>query len=62
MPKSKHFILSERIIIEHMIKDSFSFKAIARELDHDCTSISKEIKHHIIFKKTGTIHGIQLPL
>jgi len=54
MPKSKHFILSERIIIEHMIKDSFSFKAIARELDHDCTSISKEIKHHIILKKTGT--------
>ena len=56
MTKSKHFTLSERIAIEHMIKDSFSFKAIARELSRDCTSISKEIKHHITLKKTGT-HG-----
>jgi IS30 family transposase len=36
-----------------MIKDSFSFKAIARELGRDCTSISKEIKHHITLKRTG---------
>ncbi|WP_367114847.1 helix-turn-helix domain-containing protein [Clostridium sp.] len=54
MPKSKHFTLSERITIEHMIKDSFSFKAIARELGRDCTSISKETKHHITLKKTGS--------
>lgn len=54
MPKSKHFNLIERIAIEQMIKDSFSFKAIARELGRDCTSISKEIKHHITIKKTGT--------
>jgi len=54
MPKSKHLILSERIIIEHMIRDSFSFKVIARELGRDCTSISKEIRYHIILKKTGS--------
>ena len=54
MPKSKHFTLSERFTIEHMIKNSCSFKAIARELGRDCTSISKEIKHHIISKKTGS--------
>ena len=53
MTKSKHLILSERIDIEHMIRDSFSFKAIARELSRDCTSISKEIRHHITLKKTG---------
>ncbi|MBU3179730.1 helix-turn-helix domain-containing protein, partial [Clostridium psychrophilum] len=53
MPKSKHFNLSERFVIEHMIRDSFSFKAIAKELCHDCTSISKEIRHHIALKKTG---------
>jgi IS30 family transposase len=50
MPKSKHFTLSERITIEHMLKNSFSFKAIAKELGRDCTSISKEIKHHINLK------------
>jgi len=54
MPKSKHFTLSERITIEHMIRDSFSFKAIAVELGRDCTSISKEIKHHITLKRTGS--------
>lgn len=37
-----------------MLKESFSFKAIARELSRDCTTISKEIKHHITIKKTGS--------
>lgn len=37
-----------------MLKDSFSFKAIARELSRDCTTVSKEIKHHITVKKTGS--------
>ncbi|MBM7616122.1 helix-turn-helix domain-containing protein [Alkaliphilus hydrothermalis] len=54
MAKFKHFTLDERVSIEHMLKDSFSFKAIARELHRDCTSISKEIKKHIILKKTGS--------
>ena len=54
MSKFKHFTLNERMIIEHMLRDSFSFKAIARELNKDCTSISKEVRNHIIFKKTGS--------
>ena len=39
------------IVIEHMIRDSFLFKVIVRKLDRDCTSISKEIRHHIILKR-----------
>lgn len=54
MPRFKHLILDERISIEQMLKDSHSFKSIARELERDCTSISKEIKNHIIFKRTGS--------
>lgn len=50
----KHFTLNERITIEHLLKDSFSFKAIGRELNKDCTSIAKEIKNHIIFKRSGS--------
>jgi IS30 family transposase len=53
MANFKHFTLSERINIEYYLKDSLSFKAIGRKLDRDCTSISKEIKKHIITKKTG---------
>lgn len=53
MSKFKHFDLSERITIEHSLKSSLSFKAIGRILDRDCTSISKEVKKHIILKKVG---------
>lgn len=53
MPKSKHLTLSERITIEKSLKDSMSFKAIARLLDRDCTSIAKEVKKHIVHKKVG---------
>jgi transposase, IS30 family len=54
MSKFKHLILSERIVIERMLKDSCSFKAIGRELSKDCTSISKEVRNHFIVKKTGS--------
>ncbi|NLK27734.1 MAG: IS30 family transposase [Clostridiales bacterium] len=54
MPKYKHLSLDERITIEKMLKSSYSFKAIGRELGRDCTSISKEVRNHIIFRKTGS--------
>ena len=54
MSKYKHLSLSERITIEQMLKASFSFKVIGNELGKDCTSISKEVRNHIIFRKTGS--------
>lgn len=54
MSKFKHFTLSERITLEHMLKDACSFKAIGRELNKDCTSISKEVRNHLIFKRKGS--------
>lgn len=53
MPKQKHLTLSERVTIQSMLKQSSSFKAIARELDKDCTTIAKEVRNHMIFQKTG---------
>jgi IS30 family transposase len=53
MPKSKHLTLSERITIEKSLNDSMSFKAIARLLVRDCTSIAKEVKKHIVHRKAG---------
>jgi len=53
MSNYKHFTLSERIEIEHSLKDSLSFKAIAKNLNKDCSTISKEIKKHITKRKTG---------
>lgn len=53
MSNFKHLTLSERIEIEHFLKDSLSFKTIAKNLNKDCSSISKEIRKHITKRKTG---------
>lgn len=51
--KQKHLDLQSRYVIEHSLNDRMSFKAIARELGKDNTTISKEIRNHFIFRKTG---------
>ncbi len=53
MSKFKHLDLDDRIIIEQSLKVSCSFKAIAKELGKHCTSVSKEVKNHIMVKQTG---------
>lgn len=53
MNKNKHLTLDERYTIMHSLDDRLSFKAIGRILDKDCTTISKEVKGHIVFEKKG---------
>jgi len=53
MATYKHFSLSERISIETYLREGYSFKAIGRELNRNCTTIAKEVKNHITYKKTG---------
>lgn len=49
----KHLTLESRIIIETQLNDGKSFKSIGRLLNKDCTTISKEVKNHITFEKSG---------
>lgn len=53
MTKHKHLAQDGRIIIEHKLLQKESFKSIARELCKDPTTIAKEIRNHIQFRKTG---------
>lgn len=53
MNKNKHLTLDQRYKIEHCLNNCMSFKAIGLELGKDCTTVSKEIKAHIIFEKKG---------
>lgn len=53
MNKNKHLTLDQRYKIEHCLNNCMSFKAIGLELSKDCTTVSKEIKAHIIFEKKG---------
>lgn len=57
MKKNQHLTLDERYKIKSMLDNNdekVSFKSIGRALNRDCTTISKEIKNHIVFKKTGS--------
>ena len=53
MNKQKHLTLDSRIIIETKLNEGQSFKAIGRFLNKDCSTISKEVKNHISFEKSG---------
>jgi len=57
MAKNQHLHLEERIKIENGLDNRRSFKAIGKEIGKDCTTISKEVKKHLTFKKTGS-HGM----
>ena len=50
---SKHMTLSERMNIEILLKEGKSFKEIGRNLGKDCTTISKEVRYHLIERKIG---------
>lgn len=54
MKKQKHLTLDSRIFIESQLNQRQSFKAIGRLLGKDCTTISKEVKNHFFFEKSGT--------
>ncbi|HVI40464.1 MAG TPA: IS30 family transposase [Anaerovoracaceae bacterium] len=54
MAKHKHLTLEDRFTISNLLDGNYSFKGIGTELEKDCTTISKEIRSHIVFKKTGS--------
>ena len=53
MANQKHLTALDRITIENGLKNNDSFKAIAKKLDKDCTTISKEVKNNLSVHKTG---------
>lgn len=56
MNKNKHLILDDRKTIQYMLDNRKSFKAIADALEKDPTTISKEIRSHLQFRRTGAFH------
>ena len=49
MPNNKHLTLDNRITMESMLDHQASFKEIAAALDKDPSTISKEIRSHLVF-------------
>ena len=55
MAKHTHLTLDDRYTISNLLNSSTSFKAIALEIEKDCTTVSKEVRNHCVFKKTGSL-------
>lgn len=53
MNKHKHLSFEERFTIKTLLDVSASFKEIGRALGRDCTTISKEVRNHLLFQKIG---------
>lgn len=51
----KHLSLEERFDIENGLCKRLSFKEIGRNIEKNCTTISREIRNHYIVKNTGSI-------
>lgn len=56
MNENKHLTLDERNFIEQELAKNTSFKEIAKHLQKDATTISKEVKKHRIRKEGQAIH------
>lgn len=52
--KYKHLTLDERITIQKELKEGLSFAEIAASIGKDPSTISKEVRGHLIEKATGT--------
>lgn len=53
MNKQEYLTLDSRIMIETKRNERQSFKAIGSFLNKACATISKEVKNHISFEKSG---------
>lgn len=58
MPNNKHLTLDNRTTMESMLNSQSSFKEIAAALDKDPSTISKEIRSHLVFRHIG---GMRIP-
>lgn len=56
MANNKHLTFDDRCKIQHMLCDKASFKSISEVLDKDPSTISKEIRSHLVFRKIGGVH------
>ena len=53
--KNKHMTLENRITIQNELDKGTSFKDIGILLGKDCTTISKEVRKHIVKEKSGAM-------
>lgn len=58
MPSNKHLTSSQRIEIESSLNNSYSFSAIAVSLNKHPSTISNEVKSHLVFSNQSAVGRI----
>ena len=53
MANQKHLLLEQRSTIQEMISNNYSFTEIGNALDKHPSTISKEVRNHLVFSKIG---------
>lgn len=56
MADNKHLTADNRSTIQTMLNHKATFKAIADTLNKDPSTISKEIRSHLVFRRIGGMH------
>ena len=56
MPKGKHLTIDDRQSIQLGLNEGLSFKEIALTIGKDASTVSKEVRKHIILKRTGSFN------
>jgi IS30 family transposase len=51
--KSKHLMEEEREEIQECLNHGMTFKAIGKRIGKDQTTVSKEVKRHLVIKESG---------
>ena len=57
MEKQKHMDINTRSTLQAELDKGTSFKEIGRILGKDCTTVSKEVRKHLVFEQTGYDHS-----
>jgi IS30 family transposase len=52
--KNKHLTMEERMEIQECLDRGVSYKAIGKRIGKDQTTISKEVKRHLVVRESGT--------
>lgn len=55
MANQKHLDLDARFVIQTSLDNGESFKQIGAKLGKDCTTISKEVRKHLVFERKGAV-------
>lgn len=52
--KNKHFTYEDRIVIQQSIREKLSLREIGKKLEKNSTSVSREIRRHLVTTYTGS--------